>query len=128
VKVYYHLRLVKLTRTFCLFHCFRPPSLVSLLARTEVLLGLVEVAGCLAESNKGEVYEALCIPQMLWLCLLPLLHSCLVTPLVEHPHANAEQGLIRLVRDQPYSRLFLSGSSIVVLGNKSIHSHTCVPY
>ena len=81
-------------------------ALISLLAWTKVLLGLVEVAGCLAESNKGEVFEVLCIPQMLWLCLLPLLHSCLVTPLVEHPHANAEQALIRLVRDQPYSRLF----------------------
>ena len=107
------MRLVKLTRTFGLFHCFRPPSpnrsflaLVSLLARTEVLLGLVEVAGCLAESNKGEVFEVLCIPEMLWLCLLSLLHSCLVTPLVKHPHANAERALIRLVSDQSYSRLF----------------------
>ena len=36
---------------------------VNLLARTEAHLGLVEVAGCLAESNKGEVAcDSLCIP------------------------------------------------------------------
>ena len=36
-------------------------SPVNLLARTEARLGLVEVAGCLAEGNKGEVAcESLC--------------------------------------------------------------------
>ena len=41
-------------------HLGRP---VNLLARSEAHLGLVEVAGCLAESNKGDVTcDSLCIP------------------------------------------------------------------